>query len=113
VPYAIKVLNGTLFHNHPYGFDQEGTLATVSGFTAEDLRQTYERFAVPSNTVITGVGDMDPQKTMDRISELFGKIPAMALERPEIPPEQPLKQVRRISSAFPGPIHCNRLGGRR
>jgi zinc protease len=94
VPYAIKVLNSTLFQNHPYGFDQEGTLATVSGFTAEDLRQTYEHFAVPSNTVITGVGDMDPQKTMDRISELFGKIPATALERPEIPPEQPLKQVR-------------------
>jgi zinc protease len=94
VPYAIKVLNSTLFHKHPYGFDQEGTLATVSGFTADDLKQTYERFAVPSNTVITGVGDMDPQKTMNRIAELFGKIPAKALDRPEIPPEQPLKDVR-------------------
>jgi zinc protease len=94
VPYAIKVLNSTLFQRHPYGFDQEGTLATVSGFTTEDLKQTYERFAVPSNTVITAVGDLDPQKTMDRITELFGKIPAKALDRPEIPAEEPLKQAK-------------------
>ncbi|MGB6067288.1 MAG: pitrilysin family protein [Desulfomonilaceae bacterium] len=93
VPYAIRVLNGTLFPNHPYGFDLEGTLATVSGFTVADLKETYQRFAVPSNTVITGAGDMDPQKAMERINELFGKIPAKALERPQVPPEEPLKKA--------------------
>jgi zinc protease len=85
VVFAINALNATVFDNHPYGFDKEGTLTTVSGFNAEDLRQAYERFAVPANTVITVVGDMDPEKTVQAFTETFGKIPAKKLDAPDIP----------------------------
>jgi zinc protease len=94
VNYTIKILNETLFERHPYGFDKEGTLASVASFTPADLKQTYERFAVPSNTVISLVGDMDVDKTFKRIEELFGKIAAKPLEAPEVPAEELLKQVR-------------------
>jgi zinc protease len=94
VAYTINVLNAALFERHPYGFVKEGTLTSVAGFTRADLQQTYERFAVPPNTVITAVGDMDLQKTMDRLEELFGKIPAKALDAPQVPAEDLLTQVR-------------------
>lgn len=94
VVYTINVLNAALFEKHPYGFTKEGTVTTVSGFTREDLQNTYARFAVPANTVITAVGDMDLQKTMARLEELFGKLPAKTLDAPKVPAEDLLTQVR-------------------
>jgi len=94
VTHTIEVLNGVLLPQHPYGFVKEGTLATVSGFTPADLKLAYERFAVPANTVISIVGDFDPKKTMESLRELFGKIPAKALNAPQVPPEDPPTSVR-------------------
>jgi zinc protease len=91
IPFAIKNFNRVMFPDHPYGFDKEGTIATVSSFARDDLVKTYKRFAVPSNTVITGVGDMDLDKAMGIIVDLFGKIPGKALNVPDIPKEARLK----------------------
>ncbi len=94
VVYTINVLNAALFEKHPYGFVKEGTLTTVAGFSQADLQHTYERFAVPANTVITAVGDMDLEKTMNKLEELFGKIPSKTLDAPQVPAEDLLTQVR-------------------
>jgi zinc protease len=101
--YVINFLNKTLFPTFPYGFDKLGTPATVAGFTPDDLKQTYQRFSAPSNTVIALVGRMDTAKVMDRIEKLFGKIPARALRAPEVPAEHPLakltEEVKRVPRA--------------
>lgn len=94
VQYTVNILNQTVFKDHPYGFVKEGTLATVAGFTPDDLKQTYERFAVPANTVITGVGAFDPEKTMARIEQLFGKLEARQFVPPAVPVEEPIAKVR-------------------
>ena len=99
--YVINILNKTLFPNFPYGFDKLGSEASVAGFTAEELRQTYQRFAVPSNTVIAVVGEMDTQKVADKINQIFGGIPAKTAEMPEIPAEEPLEKVRETVNAHP------------
>ncbi len=93
IQYAFSELNKILFKNHPYGFNKEGNLSTVAGFSSEDLKTTYNRYAVPANTVITVVGDMDPEKTLKKITELFGSIPVKKLETPTVPVEEPLKGV--------------------
>jgi len=94
VQFTIRNLNETLFRSHPYGYNKEGTLDTVKRFTRDDLMKTHRRFAVPSNTVITGVGDMDMDKAMEAIVGLFGKLPAKPLDSPEIPGEEALTEVR-------------------
>ncbi len=92
--YLLKVLNKTVFPASPYGFDQSGTVQTVSAFTADDLKQTYRRFAVPSNTVIAAVGKMDTKAVLDALEKLFGKTPGKPFEMPVVPPEEPLTKVR-------------------
>lgn len=92
--YVINMLNKTLFPDFPYGFDKLGSPATIAALTVDDLRSTYQRFAVPSNTVVTAVGKMDARKVLEKVESLFGAIPAKALEMPEIPPEKPLDKVR-------------------
>lgn len=90
VRYAFNQLLHEVFPRHPYGFDKNGTLATVAGFTPDDLKRMYERLAAPSNAVLAGVGDMDLARTMETIKGLFGKAPERAFEPPEVPKEQPL-----------------------
>ena len=92
--YVINILNKTLFPDFPYGFDKLGTPATIAALTVDDLRRTYQRFAVPANTVIAGVGKMDAQKVLEKVERLFGAIPPKALEIPEIPAERPLDKLR-------------------
>jgi zinc protease len=93
VQYAVNVLGETLFPHHPYGFNKDGTLATVSGFTPADLKSVYKRFAVPANTVISMVGDFDA-KGIDRLVEAFGKIPTVKPDFPDAPKENPLTKQR-------------------
>jgi zinc protease len=101
VPFALNQLNETFFGSHPYGFNKEGTLESVAGFTRDDLIHTYRRLVVPANTVITGVGDMDVVQAMQRITELFGKIPAKQFDPPPVPAEKPLKQVKEKTVKIP------------
>jgi len=99
--YVIGILNKTLFPNFPYGFNKLGSEASVAGFTVDELRQTYRRFVVPSNTVIAVVGEMDPQKVGDKISQIFGSIPAETFDVPQIPAEEPLEKVRETVMLVP------------
>jgi zinc protease len=92
--YVTNILNKTLFPDFPYGFDKLGVPATIASLTVDDLKRTYQRFAVPSNTVVAVVGKMNVEKVLAKIELLFGAIPAKALEMPEIPAERPLDKVR-------------------
>ncbi len=94
VPYALTILGRTLFKDHPYGFDKEGTLSTVASFTREDLFNTYKRYAVPSNTVISVVGDFHVENTLRKIEELFGSIEDQKLIFPTVPTEPPITKER-------------------
>jgi len=91
-PYTVDVLARVVFPDHPYGFVKEGTITTVAGFTSEDLKQTYAHFAVPSNMVLTVVGDIDPKEVLNQIEGTFGKVPARKLDVPAIPKEKPIKE---------------------
>lgn len=93
VAFAINQLGKNLFKDNPYGFNREGTVLTVSAFTPEDLKAMYSRFVVPSNTVISAVGDFDATKMMQRMEELFGSIPAKKYNKPEVITEKPLDKI--------------------
>ncbi|MDQ7782909.1 MAG: pitrilysin family protein [Desulfomonilaceae bacterium] len=94
IQFALRHLNETLFTSHPYGYALQGTLDTVEKFTGDDLMENHRRFAVPSNTVITGVGDMDADKALDAIAKLFGTIPEKPVEAPDVPAEAALMEMR-------------------
>jgi zinc protease len=94
VTYAINELNGAVFPQHPYGFVKEGTIATVSGFNVADLKEVYDRFSVPSNLVVTVVGDVKADKAVEKLTEILGKIPAKPLDKPDVPKEEPIVKQR-------------------
>ncbi len=92
--FAVMKLNKEVFPHHPYGFNKEGTVETVAGFTRQDLIDTYHRYVTTTNTVITGVGDFVPSKALQVIERLFGSIPQKQMEPPAIPVETRIAERR-------------------
>ncbi|MHB8203909.1 MAG: M16 family metallopeptidase [Desulfomonilaceae bacterium] len=101
VQYAMNCLNKVLFQNHPYGFDKEGTLTTVGGFTSQDLIDCYRKYSSPSNTVITIVGAIDPEKILPILEKLFGDVPASSFQPPNVPAESPIDRPREETIRIP------------
>ncbi|MGO8881937.1 MAG: M16 family metallopeptidase [Desulfomonilaceae bacterium] len=103
VEFALNCLNKALYKIHPYGFDTEGTPATVAKFTRMDLMDCYRKYSVPANTIIAIVGEFDQEKALKILDNLFGNVPASPFEPPKVPIESPVdhpwEQIVRIPRA--------------
>lgn len=64
------------FPNHPYGLPVGGTKQDVEKFTLEQVKEYYSNFYSPDNAVLVIVGDIETNKTLLAVKEIFGKIPA-------------------------------------
>lgn len=65
----------SVFPNHSYGLPVGGTAADVEKFTVEKVQKYYREFYNPNNAVLAIVGDINTEKTLKIVEELFGKIP--------------------------------------
>ncbi len=69
---AISEFYRILFGKHPYHMDIWGTPQTVSKFRQNDLKKFYETYAVPTNMVLSVVGDVNTHEVYETIKRLFG-----------------------------------------
>ncbi len=78
-------LRGVAFAGTPYAHDALGTRPSFDKTSAQMLKQFYDTWYAPNDAILVIVGDVDPQKTLDQVRELFGDIPAKKLPpRPEV-----------------------------
>ena len=56
-----------------------GHMNDLHALKAEDLRQWYRQWYAPNNATLVIVGDVDAQKTLQTVKNLFGAIPAKPL----------------------------------
>jgi len=92
----------TLYSNNPYGHPQTGTAETVASITRSDLETWYRSIAVPSNFVLTVVGDLNRDQLVPYVKSLFGTFPPLEKTLPDIAPEPPLKTARTAHLKRPG-----------
>ncbi len=63
--------------NTPYeGYRPIGTVEGIESVTAQDLRDFYEKWYVPSNMAVVAVGDLPADELERLVEEHFGAIPA-------------------------------------
>ena len=67
--------NKTIYANHPYLNDPEGTIENVSKFSADDLRNYHQKVMQASRLLLVVVGDIDAADLQQRIADTFGKLP--------------------------------------
>ena len=98
----IDRVNQDMFAGTPYAHDPLGTKESFDATTGAMLRQFYEKWYTPGNTILVIVGDVDPVSTMAEVRRLFGEIPSHPLpKRPAIDLKPVKSESFTLSSNLP------------
>ena len=92
---VFKLFRKTLYEKHPYRMDPLGTLDSVQKITQNDLKEFYQRVALPENMVFTVVGDVNQNQVLLAVKKGFGDLKKESLSTPSILQEPPLQTKRR------------------
>ena len=108
---AQKMWSKAIYGEHPYARPAEGTIGSLGGITADDLRAFHRAVFARTNLHVGIVGAIDAETAKRVLDDLFGNLP----EQPDLKPvpdatlalgqdlavEYPLPQTS-IYMAFPG-----------
>ena len=98
----MEAVQSAAFHVHPYHHEIIGDMADLHAITRDDLYSHYRTYYVPNNAVLAIAGDFDTKAMLNRIRELFGKIPKGAAPPRLIRPEPEQKGEARLTVEGPG-----------
>ncbi|WP_419925774.1 insulinase family protein [Candidatus Poriferisocius sp.] len=74
---VFQIFDRTYNQGSPYeGRDPIGTVESIESTTADDLRDFYEKWYVPSNMAVIAVGDLSVDALEELVQEYFCGIPA-------------------------------------
>src|SRR5437773_7084108 len=81
---------------HPYHRPTIGWISDLNSFSATDAQSFFHQYYIPSNMVVTVVGDVKASEAMPIIEKYFGSIPSQ--ERPDerTTTEPPQNSERRV-----------------
>ncbi len=68
---AREAFDELVFGSHPYGRSLEGTEASLSAITRDEILRFYRAHYTPERTMITVVGDVEPKDITERFRELL------------------------------------------
>ena len=72
---AARLMNDTAFAGHPYALNSGGTLTTLQGITADDLRNFLKTRLGQNNLRIGIMGDISPAEVKAMLEDVFGGLP--------------------------------------
>jgi zinc protease len=99
--FYTKLL-AAMFHGTPYAHDALGTRASFNQTTGEMLQKFHETWYTPNNAILVIVGDVNPEKALASVRELFGGIPSKPLPpRPEVRLEPVKPQKLELTTDLP------------
>jgi zinc protease len=92
-----ETLWSTAFKVNPYKWPVIGWMQDIDAITLERCKAFYHTYYSPSNAVLTIVGDIDPEKTMDLIKKYYGGLPKVEIPVLNAAPEPPQTEMRTAS----------------
>ena len=98
----LDLFNRTLYQSHPYGRPVTGTEESIQSIKRSDLLTWHESLVTSSNLVLAIVGDVNKDKIIARVSDLFKPIKSSDFRPPEISSESPLQKERKVHLERPG-----------
>ena len=96
-----EALNAQIWEASPYRRPTVGWMSDLDSMQANDARDFFHRWYIPSNAVLVVAGDVDPQKVKLLAEKYYGSIPARAVpvRKPRTEPDQ--VGVRRLEFKAP------------
>ncbi len=92
----IEQFLATAFIAHSYGHPVLGWPSDLKAFSATDAINFYHKYYVPSNIVITVVGDLKASQAVPLIEKYFDRLPAVPEPEPLRTQEPPQTNVREV-----------------
>ena len=86
---ALGLLTEGLYRKHPYRQDMLGTARSVSSLTRQQLQRYYRKHFNPSKLVLSVVGDVEPDRLVQKFRQLFGYARPNRGKPPTLPAVQP------------------------
>jgi predicted Zn-dependent peptidase len=93
---ADKCFGAFLYGSHPYGRPTDGRIATVRDLGRGDVRDFYERWYHPNNTIMVLVGAVSPDEAVTAVRQAFGAWKADPEAVPERAAPPPPLAARRV-----------------
>ncbi|HKW18975.1 MAG TPA: pitrilysin family protein [Terriglobales bacterium] len=84
------------FTANPYHRPGIGYISDLNTFSATDAQHFFNTYYIPSNMVVSVVGEVDPEKTMATIEKYFGAIPSRQKPDERTTTEPPQNSERRV-----------------
>jgi len=84
------------FQAHPYHRPTIGWMSDLNSFSASDAKMFFDTYYIPSNMVVTVVGDVKASETMPIVEKYLGRIPSHAKPDERTTTEPPQNSERRI-----------------
>jgi zinc protease len=90
---AGRQMEEMMLNGHPYSRPADGTKASMTSITADDLKQFVRQRFVRSRLLVSVVGDVSPAEAKALVDQAFGGLPE-DVPLTEVAPIQPSKQGR-------------------
>jgi predicted Zn-dependent peptidase len=84
------------FQAHEYHRPTIGWMSDLNSFSATDAKKFFDEYYIPSNMVVTVVGDVKAAETMPIIEKYFGRIPSRPRPDERTTTEPPQNAERRV-----------------
>ncbi|MBN2305030.1 MAG: insulinase family protein [Anaerolineae bacterium] len=110
--WLAEETHAAAFRVHPYHHRIIGDMADLHTITRDQLYAHYRTFYVPNNAIVVAVGDFDSVAMLDRITELYGHIPAGPVPPPVTRTEPPQRGERTVRVEREGNAHYVFMGYR-
>jgi zinc protease len=90
------------FKNHPYHHEVIGDMKDLRSMQRDDLYGHYRQYYHPGNAILAVAGDFEIPEMLQRLTRIFGDIPARRTAEPTLPMEGSQKEERRVEVKGPG-----------
>jgi predicted Zn-dependent peptidase len=92
----LEQFTSEAFAAHPYHRPTVGWISDLNNFSATDAENFFRQYYVPSNMVLTVVGDIKATEAMPTIEKYFGRLPAKSKPLEVTTAEPPQNSVREV-----------------
>ncbi len=79
---SSKAFMSALYGKHPYGLDENGTAASVTAITTQDLQQFYQQYYSANGAVIAMIGDLTREQASKIAEDIASGLPQTAAPTP-------------------------------
>jgi zinc protease len=100
-----EIIYDQAFTVHPYKHATIGSMEDLEAASADDVRDFYNTYYVPTNATLVLVGDFDSTQAVQMASQYLGRVPRPAKEVPrDIPVEPPQTREKKVTLREPWPL---------